>query len=190
MAEYHRDEECCTPQHFSMGYPNVEWTLEELTAYAQAQHHAIADDERKLAVKYWRLGLALNLLRGNFNHGQWERLLQDMQIEKTKASRARAIARTFDKEEEVAHLTLKEAYERRVRRTRKSSSQNATAKGAGPDDRLGRFLDHVTKMAEIMIDDAGFAEQAQAVVLLEAVNAAMAKLQRIHELLSEQAQGT
>ena len=43
-------------QHLRTGCPNNEWSPEELHAYAQSQYQAILDDERKLAVKYWRLG--------------------------------------------------------------------------------------------------------------------------------------
>lgn len=175
-------DKCCTPQHFPTGHPTIEWTPEELSAYAQAQHHGIMDDELKLSVKYWRLGLALNLLRKNFDRGQWERLLGEMNIEKTKASRARAIARTFEREEDVAGLTVKQAYEKRVRKQRKPASYE-DKRAVGPD-RLGRFLDHVVKTAELFIDDAGFAEEAQATILLPAVDEAISKLEHIRGLLA------
>jgi hypothetical protein len=182
MEETNPRGKCCTPQHFPTGYPTTEWTPEELSAYAQAQHHAILDDERKLAAKYWRLGMALNLLRNNFDHGQWQRLLSEWNIEKTKASRARAIARTFQKEEELAGLTVRQAYDKRVRKQRKSrSKEDRRAVGS---DRLGRFLDHVAKTAEYFIDDAGFAEEAQATILLPAVDEAISKLVHIRDLLA------
>ena len=78
----------CTTQHFPTGAPSNEWTPEQLHVYAQSQHQTILDDKKTLAVKYWRLGLALNLLRNNFDHGQWERMLNTLNIGKTKASRA------------------------------------------------------------------------------------------------------
>ncbi len=101
MGNADSPDKCCTPQHFPTGYPTAEWLPEELGTYAQAEHHAILDDARKLAARYWRLGLALNLLRANFDHGHWERLLRDLNIEKSKASRARAIGRTFQREEDL-----------------------------------------------------------------------------------------
>ncbi len=187
MDDKNLNDKSCTTQHFPTGYPTSEWTPQELGVYAQAQHHAILDDERKLAVKYWRLGLALNLLRKTFDHGQWSRLLDAINVEKTKASRARAIARTFTKEEDVAGMTVKEAYDRRARKQRKQHSTEDKCEVS--PDRLGRFLDHVAKTAELFIDAAGFTEEAQAMVLLPAAGEAIAKLEQIRKHLRRQAGG-
>lgn len=175
-------DKCCTPQHLPTGHPTAEWLPEELGAYAQAQHQAILDDERQLAVKYWRLGLALNLLRKNFDHGQWERLLHALNIEKSKASRARAIGRTFGKEEDLEGLTVTQAYDKRIRKQRESRSNGIQHTVASAP--LGRFLEHVAQTAERFIDDAGFAEKAEATVLLPSVNAAIGKLECIRDLLA------
>jgi hypothetical protein len=178
-------DESCTPQHFTTRCPTNEWLPEQLCTYAQAQHQAILDDERHLAVKYWRLGRALDLLRRSFNHGQWAQLLTQLDIEKTKASRARAIARTFEKEDELAGLTVKQAYDKRPRKLRKPAPEQSKPKQE--TGKLGRFLDHVTKTADLFVDEAGFAEEAEAMALLPAIEAAMQKLEQIRVLLRQQA---
>jgi hypothetical protein len=176
----------CTTQHYSLAdYPTSEWLPEQLTAYAQAQNQSILDDEQKLAVRYWRLGLALNLLRKNFHHGQWEQFLGWSRIEKTKASRAMAIARTFRQEQDLAGLTVKDADGRRARR----DSQPIPTSADRPKkvSKIGRFLDHVAKTAELVTDEAGFAEAGEAVTLLPMVDQAIEKLEQIRDLLREQA---
>ncbi|MBW3597265.1 MAG: hypothetical protein KY475_08325 [Planctomycetes bacterium] len=180
------NQECCTVQHLAAGRPSNEWTPEQLAAYAQVQHGAIIEGEQHLAVRYWRLGVAIELLRRNFTHGQWELVLARLQIEKTRASRARAIARTFSEEEQLAGLTLKEAYERRVRQRASTAAARSTKERSGVL-RLERFLAQVAATAESLIDDAGFAEAKEAAALLSVVDAALAKLEQVRELLRKQA---
>jgi len=178
-------DESCTPQHFTAGCPTHEGLPGQPCTYAQAQHQAILDEERELAVKCWRLGRALQLLRRSFNHGQWEQLLTQLDIEKTKASRARAIARTFEKEDALAGLTVKQAYDKRPRKLRKPAPEPSEPKQE--TGRLGQFLDHVTRTADLFVDEAGFAEEAEAMSLLPAIEAAMQKLEQIRVLLRQQA---
>jgi hypothetical protein len=184
MDERQPDEKSCTVQHFVTGCPDVEWTIEELSVYAQAQHEALIEDEQKLTVRYWRLGVALNLLRRNFDRGQWERLLCNLRIEKTKASRARSIARTFATEKDVAGLTVRQAYDKRVRKRRPANS------GRSPPSELREFdqlLAYVVKTADELVDTAGFAAAADAVARLPAVDAAIAKLEQVRTYLRQQA---
>ncbi len=174
----------CTTQHFPTGTPSQEWTPEQLHVYAQSQHQAILDDERTLALKYWRLGLALSLLRKNFNYGQWEQLLGTLGIEKTKASRARAIARTFTDEAEVAGLTVQEAYERR---SLNQPQQSTDSPGHSAEaEKFHRFLDRVAKTADGFIDFAGFAEPHEATELLSALDRSLTKLEQLRGFLRRQ----
>ena len=175
----------CTMQHLPTGCPNNEWAPEELHAYAQSQHQAILDDERMLAVKYWRLGVALNLLRKSFDHGQWERQLAELNIEKTKASRARAIAKTYGSENDLVGLTVKQAYDGRIRKQRKQSQD--AAKNDGEHHKLVRFLKNATKTIDDFMDYAGFAEASEAAPLLPAVEQTIRTLQQVHDLLRKQA---
>jgi len=172
-------------QHFPTGTPTAEWTIEELTIYAQAQRDAIYEDERRGAVAYWRLGQALNMLRKNFHHGHWEKLLNDLQLEKSKASRARAIAKTFAEEREVVRLTVKEAYEKRTRPQRRAPKTSGEPNRALK--RLRQFLAHVAKKADFYLDEAAFADVTSASETLPAVAAAIEKLRTLHTYLSKQA---
>jgi hypothetical protein len=185
MADMPSDQESCTPQPLPEGPPTAEWTPEQLTTYARAQDEIIVQGERMLAANYWRLGAALNLLRPIYKHFRWEPFLAVLRLDKTRASRARAIARTFSNEADVAQLTVREAYDRR---TRKLKRETKTAKAGCKHDakRLSKFLDFVGKTAELFIDEAGFAEQAIATALLPEVEMAIGKLQQIRDLLHEQ----
>jgi hypothetical protein len=115
MTEPETAPKSCGPQPLPTGSPCAEWTTDELLDYSNAQNQAILDEERTLAVAYWRLGRALNLLREDCQYGQWAQLLERLGIDKTRASKARAIARTFDDERQLAGLTIEEAYQRRRR---------------------------------------------------------------------------
>jgi hypothetical protein len=172
-------------QHFRTGTPTAEWTIEELTIYAQAQCDQIQSEEHTMAVAHWRLGQALNMLRKNFHHGHWEKLLKDLRLEKSKASRARALAKTFATEQEVAGLTVKEAYDRRARPQRRapkmSGRPNCALKG------LRQFLTHVAKKADSYLDEAAFADGTSASETLPAVAAAIEKLRMLQTHLGKQA---
>ena len=178
-------DESCTTQHFSSECLEGDCDLKELVSIARTQHEAIRDGEQALAINYWRLGGTLNRLRQNFDHGQWDCQLKSLDIEKTKASRARAIASTFDTEAQVAGMTVKQAYDHRVRK------QSGKSKASVADDersrKLCRFLKNVTKTADNFMDFAGFAEASDADALLATVEAASSTLQRLHDLLRQQA---
>ena len=117
------------PQLFAGGEPSNEWGLEELSTYAQMQYRQILDGEKLLAPAYWRLGHALILAKEAFRHGKWSQHLKDLGIDKTRASRARAIYRTFDKDEDVSGLTVEQAYAKR--RRRQSTKPEESADGGG-----------------------------------------------------------
>ncbi|HUT93410.1 MAG TPA: hypothetical protein VMY37_28360 [Thermoguttaceae bacterium] len=110
------DARSCGLQLFVDGEPSNEWGLEELSTYARMQYRQILDGEKLFAPAYWRLGHALVLAKTAFRHGKWAQHLKDLGIDKTRASKARAIYLTFDKAEDVSGLTVEEAYARRQRK--------------------------------------------------------------------------
>jgi hypothetical protein len=77
------------------GEPNSEWGLDQLGVYAQLQYRQIMDGEKTLTTAYWRLGHSLVLAKHIFRHGHWGQHLRDLRIDKTRASKATAIYRTF-----------------------------------------------------------------------------------------------
>jgi hypothetical protein len=185
MGSAEPDDKSCTPQLFPFGQPNPEWLPEQLIAFVLAQYRVILNSERVLSAEYWRFGTALEVLRTTFDHGQWEQFLKNSQIDKSKASRARAIARTFAKEEDLANLTVQQAYERRDRKQRRPAAASQTPQQTEPG-RFEKFLVHVSKVAEPFINDAGFAEPNEAAVLLPTLDQVLAKFTRIRALLREQ----
>ena len=86
-ADEEPDDKSCGTQHFSIGPPNSEWFPEQIMAYIQVQYQVILDNERMLAVHYWRLGKAVEALRRTFSHGQWEQFLKKSKLHKSKVSR-------------------------------------------------------------------------------------------------------
>lgn len=178
------DDKSCTTQLFPSGPPTLEWLPEQLMAYVQAQHQVILANECMLAVVYWRLGKALDALRKTFNHGQWEHFLKEASLHKSKVSRARAIAKAFASEEQLAGMTVREAYARRPRKDRPPTTPAASGNQAH-SDQFARFLEHVDRLAEPFIDDAGFARADQAAALLPSVEQVIAKFDKIRVLLLE-----
>ena len=112
----------CVPQLFDNAEPGQDWSLDELSNYARIQHCEILDGEKSQVQIYWRLGAALVLAKKAFKHGKWSQHLKELGIERTRASRARAIYQTFPEVEDTAGLTVAEAYDR-----------------AGPQATVGRF---------------------------------------------------
>ena len=170
----------CTPQLLLGDGPAGEWTLEQLQDYARSLHQAIVSEETSLSLKYWRLGTALNLLRKNFNHGQWQQLLVKLGIDKTRASRARAIARTFASKAELAGLTVQEAYERR-RRKRVTTSANGNESVC----KLQRLLDRVAKITKGLTDLEDIEEPE---ALLPTLDASIGNLERLRDMLRRRSQ--
>jgi hypothetical protein len=102
----------------SFATPDASWAFDQLGQYAQSVDRAITEGERSLTPADWNLGLALELARRQFSYRQWGRFLAGLNVDPTRASKARAIHRTFQSADAVAELSVKEAYQRRKRRRR------------------------------------------------------------------------
>lgn len=174
----------CGPQLFE-DVPHDGWGLEQLTGYANAQHAAIEDSEQMLTPVYWRLGLALRLARRHFARGQWGHFLQELGIEKTRASKACAIHRAFESEQLVEGLTVEEAYARRKRKPRKTSPRDNDKNKTRRD--LGQWLLKVCREADGFLDVASNIPPNKAASLVPAVDAAIDELQVLRRRLAEQA---
>jgi hypothetical protein len=114
----------CPSQSFGPA-PDASWGVDDLGRYAQNVNLAITDGERLLTPSYWSLGLALELARRQFSYRQWGKFLTSLSVDPTRASKARAIHRTFANVEEVTDLSVKEAYQRRKRDKRPRVSSTA-----------------------------------------------------------------
>lgn len=178
----------CDPQLFANGEPSNEWGLEELGVYAKMQYDHILSGEKLLTPAYWRLGHALELAKQAFRHGKWAQYLKDRGIDKTRASKARSIYRTFDRPEEVAELTIEEAYAKRQRQ-RSQSAEPKDGSAHAPKDvqRLRKSISSISKRTGDVIHDAAFAEPGEAVILIPAVRKAISELQELLKCLEQQA---
>ena len=183
------DEKSCGPQLLRDGEPSNEWGLEELSTYAQMQYRQILDGERLLAPAFWRLGHSLVLAKEAFRHGQWTQHLKDLGIDKTRASKARAIYRSFDKEEDVAGLTVDEAYAERNRKktANPEDDANGTAEPKKDVQRLRRSISSIAKRADKAVHDAAFAAPDEAMILIPAIRKAIGQLQELLGFLEQQA---
>ncbi len=185
MTQKKNDEKCCETQHLEAKEPDGRWTIEELGRFARAQHQLIADGEKLLALGYWKLGGALEILRQNFNHGQWCKCLDELGIDRTRASKARCIRRTFECEADIRGLTVAEAYGRRKRKHRQS--QDSEADSEDEKHALADFIKDVCERATSLIHNAAFAKQEEALSLLPSVDDAIRLLEEIHDQLRERA---
>ena len=80
------------------------------------------------------MGMALSLIRGNYAQGEWDSWLATVQINKTRASKARAIYNSFSTIEALGNLSIEEAYARR----RQSAASIRQASQAVKDQKTPR----------------------------------------------------
>ncbi|MCH8047136.1 MAG: hypothetical protein IID44_25825 [Planctomycetes bacterium] len=179
----------CDPQ-LLQGEPLKTWTVDELGQYAEAQQLEIENCEKALAPVYWQLGKALNLARENFGRGQWSRFLEQWAIDKTRASKARAIQRTFKTPQKVENMSVQEAYGRRKRQPRRKRPRPSAT--TSPKRRehvmgLGDWLFDVCQQANVYFDEAAHSTPEQATSLRGVADAAVGQLQRLRDQLEHQA---
>jgi hypothetical protein len=105
----------CGPQPFDQLVSHAT-PLTRLTELAGEVHAALVAFEKSATPHYWRLGQILMLARKQVSRGDWADFLATLGIEKTRASKARAIFRAFYTAEETTGLSVGEAYDRRERR--------------------------------------------------------------------------
>lgn len=172
--------------------PDSSWGLEALGRYAQSQDRAIVAGERLLVPTYRNLGHALELARCQFNYRQWGKYLADLSIDPTRASKARAIYRTFPQAEALGNLSVKEAYAQRERKLKSSKTRAKKAKGrkvltAEPVPDFVQSLIDVCRTAERCLAAAQTASAEQATLFLTALDEAAGELGKVREVLLRQA---
>ena len=183
------EKSCGSPQLLPGNEPNNEWLPEQLGTYAQTQYQQIVDGETHLTRPYWRLGHALEIAKKSFGHGQWEQHLKFLGIDPTRASKARVIYRTFANENDVAHLTVEEAYaQRRQRQSAAPPAPNSEAANSKKSTRaLRKSISKIADRTGTVVHDAAFATADEAIILIPAVRKAIRELQTLLEFLEQQA---
>jgi hypothetical protein len=186
------EEKSFDPQLLPEGEPNPEWGIEQLGVYSQLQHRTIVAGEKSLTSAYWRLGQALDLALKNLPRGHRGKYLKRLGIDKTRASKARAIARTFGSEEEVRDLSVDDAYaQRRQKKQQQEPQQHCESAQSSSSEEIGelrKFVRLISKRTETLIDAAGFAEPAAAEELLPSFREAVGRLVELVRHLERQAE--
>jgi hypothetical protein len=177
------------PKPFAEGEPDHSWGLDQLGDYARQQHDAIVQGETSLAGTYWRLGQVLELARKQLARGHWSRFLTSLGVHKVRASKARAIYRSFATPEALAGVAVEEAYDQRQRRQidrwRKPRREDSRSESAEPNrqDTLATFLAEICVRADQFVDMATFAEQEETAKLVPVLRDAIERLQQLGRLL-------
>lgn len=178
------DADYC-PSHIFATSPDANWGLEELGQYAQDIDRAITDGERSLTPCYRKLGLALELARRQVSYRQWGKFLAHLKVDPTRASKARAIYRTFPSPTDVSRLSVKEAFRRRKRHKpcQAQSQENPTASPVGPAQDLVQFFVNICRNAERGQLEMESVSAEKAGLFLTALDAAIAELGKLRSLL-------
>jgi hypothetical protein len=166
----------CGPQLLITGEPSHGWGVDELGQYCQTQHEAIVSGEKELTPIYWRLGLALSLARKHFGQGQWMQYLASLNIDKTRASKARAIFRAFSTAEQTAGMSVEEAYGKRHRKQSSQGSKLLSDEMAA-ESPLSACLDHMRRELECLIAEARSVTRDEALGLLQTTKGLICRLQ-------------
>ena len=152
-----------------------EWAETRVIAEARRLNAGIVASETSVTVDYWYLGRALNVLRENARHGDWESLLSELGIEKTRAYRSRRIAKLFDSPHQLDGLTVQQACLSHTERKSRSSNEKPLVV------RLIRSLETSAKLCQQFDQDTDLIEEDSLGPLQEATLICLASLQSIIE---------
>ena len=95
------------------GLPTPSWTEKQLAEGARYQWSQLQAAEKKAAVHVFRLGAALALLKPSLKkQRRWAKFLKEMKISEATAWRATELSNRAKTEDQVALLTITEAYEK------------------------------------------------------------------------------
>jgi hypothetical protein len=179
------------PSQSSLPTPDATWGVDDLGRYAQRQDRTITEGEQLLTPCYWNLGHALELARRQFNYRQWGKFLSDLKVDATRASKARAIHRTFPTAEHVSDLSVKEAYQRRERKKRRrlraKYSEFPAVSASDPAPDLVQFFVQICRDAELRQLDAESATAEKAALYLIALDEANGELAKLRAILTRKA---
>ncbi len=114
--------------------PDDAWDMDDLGRCADSHHRFIHTAETLLTSSYWCLGRALELLRAKLSAQRFGQFLQVRGIHKVRASKARAIARFYLTPEELAGISVHDAYAAIAQKHPKPEPTNPQA--GNPEDDL------------------------------------------------------
>ena len=176
-----KSQKSCGTQHLEEKLPTDTWAVDRLGDFAASQHLSITRDEETLAPKYWRLGLSLNLARKQIPHGEWLRFLKSFSIDRTRASKARAIHRTFTNEDDLDGLTVEEAYSQRERRGTAGESGDKSS-----FEKMNSYLEQLGDCAQEVAGEISWIDSAALCDLGRNIDTAIEVLAMLRKQLDSQ----
>ncbi len=127
------------------------------------------------------------LAKKSLNHGHWKQYLKKLGIDKTRASKARAIYNAFPELEQVTGLTVEEAYGQRSGKQQGSAADSPRVDTMEQQtQRMRKSITKIAKQAGDAIHDAAFAGPEEATILIPAVRKAIVELQELLQHLETQ----
>ena len=167
--------------HDLQATPRESWGVEDLGRYARGQHSTIGQSEQELAANYWRLGLALNLVRPRIPHGNWSMFLDEHEIEHTRAAKARSINDTFPSAAALEGMSVQQAYNLRKRKQANRKKSKRRASGERAD--LTVWLRSVSEQADSYYDELEGCDADSVVAPFAAIDMALSELERLRDRL-------
>jgi hypothetical protein len=187
MSKLKSRAKSCEPQ-LLFTEPQASWELPQLAAYASEQHATIVTAEKNLAVHYWLLGAALEIARRICPARQWSDQLKEWGIEKTRATRARAIRRTFADAQAVAELTVEEAFRRRKRKIKSLKQRKKRSTSSAVTENMNAWLKEICQQADQFRSDKKTVSIQDAKESLALIQFAIDELQGIQRQIESQCQ--
>lgn len=174
------NESGCGPQPFGE-QPSHATPLDRLTDLAAEAHAALMACEKSATPHYWRLGQILMLARKQVPRGDWADYLTTLGIEKTRASKARAIFRAFHTAEETSVLSVADAYDCRARsvsakKPRRPMAEDAIGELESPAATLPHWIHRLAEDAARLRDEVQFLSPDECETLGTAIDRALSLL--------------
>ena len=107
-----------------------------LISYARKKNQDINQEGYHLSCLYRELGIALNRLKEMPKygaHGEWEKSLATWGIDRTRATKAMAIADAYGKPEQLQGMSVEKAYKRGAEAKREEKASKKSKKQSNPE---------------------------------------------------------
>lgn len=190
MSWQNESQKDCGPQPFPGAKLSHATPLEQLGVLAQEVHAELIAGERAATPGYWRLGQILSLAKKQVERGRWADYLASLKIEKTRASKSRAIFRTYSSPKQLEGLSVSEAYEQRVRTARKEKTTPDVLRRSDPvpfKAALPRWIYTLIDDAQRLRDEVEFLTETEVTTVLKTVGGAEQLLRELKVLLQRRA---
>jgi hypothetical protein len=125
--------------------PSGSWSLEQLTEYVQAKLGEVESLFRTSAVKTWRLGLALSLVREKLPRGQWSKWQVANKLNRATVNEAIRLQKRYACETELEGLAVGFA---KAKAGIRQPSKKAAAQKADPQQNVKAAVSALTAIVD------------------------------------------